>query len=88
MIIGVVVKFGLYIEVRMPAPNRHHDCLRHFSDLAGDKFSMFECNGKQQGFYTDKGVFLDREQALKHVQECGQKTIETPNKYLFSENLW
>jgi hypothetical protein len=39
-----------------------------------------------QGFVTDTGEFLDRQQAACHAFECGQ--VDCIQKTLFSEDLW
>jgi hypothetical protein len=44
---------------------------------------------KDQGFYTDKGEYLDREQVWEHVKEVGQDLTEVAGTGpLFSEDLW
>lgn len=40
-----------------------------------------------QGFVTDKGEFLDREEGLKHVENCGQFRRKIAD-VLTSEELW
>ena len=93
MIAGVAVKFGDFIEVRMPAPNRHCHCFWHFREVCGEgnKIAMkLPSAGLQQGFYTDKGVFLDRFQAYRHAKRCKQLLPTTDNRRgpLFSEDVW
>lgn len=90
MIVGVAVKFGDHIEVRLPAPNRHCHCFWYFAEVTGKTAGEIglEANGEQQGFYTDKGVFLNRRKAFLHVRQIKQPTIGEPKKYLFSEDLW
>jgi hypothetical protein len=39
-----------------------------------------------QGFLTEGGVFLNREQAARHAYECGQ--VKELNDSLISEQLW
>ena len=41
----------------------------------------------EQGFLTDKDLFLNRAQALKHARECGQ-VDSIGFSELFSEDLW
>ena len=44
-----------------------------------------------QGFITDKGDFLTREQAFEHAKQCGQISSVLVGKSsceLFSEILW
>lgn len=96
MIVGVAVKFGDHIEVRLPAPKRHCHCFLHFSEVTGLKSPPqgLKTGGENQGFYTDKGVYLNRFQAMRHAKRCGQKLIEhTDCRHrwsdpLFSEDLW
>jgi hypothetical protein len=90
MIVGVAVKFGDYIEVRMPAPNRHCHCFWHFMETTGLKAlpDGMRTMGDQQGFYTNKGVFLTRRQAFRHVMQIKQPTRSKPHKVLFSEDMW
>lgn len=47
------------------------------------------CNA-EQGFVTDKGEFLDRKEALKHVIECGQAYYPEGHEWkeLFSEHIF
>jgi hypothetical protein len=90
MIIGVVVKVGDNIEVRLPAPSRHHHCFAYFAEVTG-KFAPatgLRTGGVYQGFYTDKGVFLDREKAFKHAKRCGQLINQEAKRALFSEDIW
>lgn len=96
MIVGVAIKIGDHIEIRMPRPNRHHDCFRHFYKVTGIMATSLgmKTGGTNQGFYTDKGVYLDREQAWKHVKRCGQELLPDRNEGtlprcpLFSEDVW
>jgi hypothetical protein len=96
MIVGVAVKFGDYIEIRMPAPNRHCDCFSHFSEVTGLKAPPrdMKTGGDNQGFYTDKGIYLNRFQSMRHAKRCRQKLIQNKDcKHrwsdpLFSEDLW
>ena len=92
MIEGVAIKIGDHIEVRLPMPNRHHDCFRYFYETTGIMVPNLglKTNGKNQGFYTDKGVYLDRFQAWRHVKRCGQTMVKGAIKsgLLFSEDLW
>ena len=90
MIIGVVVKVGDNIEVRLPKPNRHHHCFAHFAEVTGKNAPStgLRTGGENQGFYTDKGKYLNRRQAFLHAKRCGQIINPEAHKYLFSEDLW
>lgn len=90
MIAGVVVKIGDYMEIRLPKPNRHHDCFRHFEEITGitAPSTGLKTGGDNQGFYTDKGVYLNRKHALLHARRCGQLTNIYAKHFLFSEDIW
>lgn len=93
MIVGVAVKFGDHIEVRLPAPNRHCHCFWHFLkvtglDGVGSLPSDMRTGGDNQGFYTDKGIYLTRRQAFRHVMQIKQPVRSKPNRLLFSEDMW
>ncbi len=67
----------------LPPPYRH-----------GDIIAIIAARGYQipvtgeQGFITDDGQFINREDALILVRENGQLLKEYHPKYLFSEDLW
>ncbi len=89
MIVGVAVKFGDHIEVRLPAPYRHCHCFWAFALTTGmENFDGLKTGGDNQGFYTDKGIYLTRRQAFRHVMQIKQPFRSKPNKYLFSEDMW
>jgi hypothetical protein len=90
MIVGVAIKVGDNIEVRLPRPARHHDCFAHFQKVTGvtAPSTGLRTGGENQGFYTHDGRYLDRAAALKHARRCKQKFVMEPNKYLFSEDVW
>lgn len=94
MIVGVSVKFGDHIEVRLPKPSRHCDCFKLFSEIAKGKPHELglNVNGKQQGFYTHTGKFLTREQAGKYAKRIKQRTdFDGGTPFygpLCSEDLW
>ena len=44
--------------------------------------------GAEQGFMTDAGVFLTRQEAETHARECGQLTGPLIGSVLTSEDLW
>ena len=97
MIVGVAIKNDT-ITIQLPKPNRHCDCFAYLkSNLGGDVANKLAIGmqGKNQGFITDKGVYLDRFQAMRHAKRCGQVLIKTDpdikHKWshpLFSEDLW
>lgn len=97
MIIAAAVKIA-DVVCYIPAPARHHNILHSLSK----SFSKRTDRGyleETQGFITDTGEFLNREDAMKHVISCGQGTprrhsllCENKTTYsgpkLFSEDLW
>lgn len=70
---------------------RHGDCFKVISRL--DK--KWRAGEKVQGFINHKGEFLNRKEALKHAEDCGQ-IPETVRYYredhnineLYSEDLY
>lgn len=91
MIVGVAVKFGDNIEVRLPRPNRHCHCFWHFSKVTGLEAPPpgLKTGGTNQGFYTHTGKYLDRVQAWKYVKRIKQPLTENAGSGpLFSEDLW
>jgi hypothetical protein len=86
MIIGVAIKHK-DLMVCLPKPNRHPDCIRYARDVVGITATPIAAQ-KDQGFYTDKGVYLNREDALIYAREHNQLIREVVSKLLFSENLW
>jgi hypothetical protein len=55
-----------------------------------DRWNSF-LDSHRQGFVTDKGVFLDRAEALQHAMGCGQiERLVNPGAIpvLTSEDLW
>ena len=69
----------------LPAPARHHDIIRHLSDLG----HPWPIRGTQ-GFVLDDGKFVMRRAALYIAQEAGQLIREpmAPGHGLFSEDVW
>ena len=93
---GVAVRFqheGAEIEVRLAQPNRHCDCFRYAADVLKLP-SGSHSRADNQGFYDDKGNYLNRKQAMKHVVGEGRKLIPMScgnvnvSPILFSEDLW
>lgn len=90
MIEGVAIKIGDNIEVRLPKPNRHCHCFWHFAEVTGKAAPKtgLRTGGENQGFYTDKGIYLNRKQAFTHAKRCGQIINPDAKRYLFSEDVW
>ena len=71
----------------MPAPNRHHNVVRHIAETTGDGIRGPDV----QGFLDETGRFLRRTQAYALAARSGQLK-RNPGGYqgseLFSEDLW
>lgn len=92
MITGVAMKSrSTELVTTLPKPNKHSDVIHACYQLFGKQMSHGEW---VQGFVDDKGQFLDRHDAAKHVLECNQELTErafetAPYKdILFSEDVW
>ena len=68
----------------LPAPNRHHNVIH----LLASKGLPGRVKPDDQGFYTDTGEYLDREQAREYALRIGQITKAAHSRDLFSEDLW
>lgn len=70
----------------LPAPNRHHDVIRHIVQQTG----VDHVDGDEQGFLDEKGTFLNRRQALMSASLLGQLKPGTVVRggRLFSEDVW
>lgn len=89
-ILGPALKVGRHVWW-VGEPKRHHDIFPIIEKH--DYISKEERINAEQGFYTDQGRFLSREEALPIAKASGQfKREEGPGKYsgpeLFSEDLW
>ncbi|WP_415913187.1 hypothetical protein [Neptuniibacter sp. QD37_11] len=94
MIVGVAVKYKNGCEIRLPKPNRHSDCFKRALERHG-LCPTQHAGAKGQGFYTDKGEYLNREEAMTHVREVGQELLPdwqdgqiNKSNALTSEDLW
>jgi hypothetical protein len=86
MIVGVAIKHNGK-TYKLPKPNRHIDIMMFL--WSKDKNANIK-GGSNQGFYDDKGNYLDRQAAMIHAKNCGQiKSDFLKGKVtLFSEDLW
>ena len=71
----------------LPRPTRHHTLIQawsqaHYKD--GKNASIPD--GHEQGFVTNYGDYVGREEAANIAYLAGQ--IKEPKKTLFSEDLW
>ena len=85
-IIGVAVKQG-DVMIALPAPNRHHNCIRYAIDVLG-LTPPIGAGAENQGFYLADGTYLNRTEAFNHVKRIGQKCDPEAHRHLFSEDLW
>lgn len=67
---------------------RHHSIIRQLKLLGFEPGIGYRI--VDQGFITDKGVFLNRKDALQHAIECKQPMMfrDESSSELFSEDLW
>ena len=88
MIIGVAIR-NHRITIMLERPNRHSDCFEYAQnigiDFAKEKLGVA---AKDQGFYTQYGKYLNREQAFKYAKRIKQPLLDSPHFALCSENLW
>jgi len=72
----------------LPAPNRHHNVIRHIVEKTGAQY--VDARDEDQGFLDESGRYLNRRQALASARYNGQ--VKDPAKIrcrmLFSEDLW
>lgn len=95
MIVAVAIRSDS-VMIQLPKPNRHCDCFDLAKEMGIDHVkARIGIRAVDQGFVTDKGVYLDRNQAMRHAKRCGQALIKTSEDLkhrwsdpLFSEDLW
>jgi hypothetical protein len=89
MIVGVAIR-NENIIVMLPKPNRHCDCFNLLEKMGVDTVKEgIGVKGKDQGFYTHTGRYLDRWEAWKHAKRCKQELMPNAGRGpLFSEDLW
>ena len=82
MLIGVAIRHRETGEVfAISKPARHHMVIRALVDAGKPEHAKGE-----QGFITESGIFLNREQAALHAFANEQCTYV--GRTLCSENLW
>ena len=89
MIVGVAIRND-FMVIMLPKPNRHHHCFE-YAKMVGIHATEVRLGlrGEDQGFYTDKGKYLNRQQAFHYVKRIKQPLRDEDAKaYLFSEDLW
>jgi hypothetical protein len=83
-IVAAAVQTNGGLIISMPPPARHHTILQEHSKLSNWVFGS-----NKQGFLTNLGRYVGREEALKIALDA--KQIEAPKfqpHHLFSEDLW
>ena len=91
MITHVAIRFRDQVW-SLPRPYRHHHIIRviiwlsdHFGP--GD-VDCVDTHGDDQGFLTDSGQYLTRDQGEEHARACGQLNKPIIGGVLTSEDLW
>lgn len=85
-IIAAAIKRGEIVFFISP-PARHHTILHALDKSVYRPKDIIQPH--EQGFITDEGKFISREEAKELVKTNGQKTIADYNStQLFSEDLW
>lgn len=71
----------------LPAPNRHHDVIRHIVKKTGA--TTVDAHGDDQGFLDADGRYWTRQQARIIATRAGQ-LLERAGKLreLYSEDVW
>lgn len=89
MIIGVAIKIGDEIYT-YPRPYRHYNLIAWLASKGINPNKDADGNRAIQGFYSDTGDFMTREEARKHVDKIGQETTQhdMKHKQLYSEDVW
>lgn len=85
-IVGVAARFEDGREFRAEAPARHNIVLMMAQEASPELRHPHPWKG--QGFYTDRGRFLDRMEAIPVAQAAGQIVKPKWPPYLYSEDLW
>lgn len=80
-IVAAAINVGMTIS--MPPPARHHTILHAFSN-----WSDWMVQPHEQGFLTDRGRYVSREEAYCIAFRAGQVTKTINPTQLFSEDLW
>lgn len=88
MITHVAIRFQGKVY-SLPAPNRHHDVIRHIVAVTGVK--TVDAHEDDQGFLIDGQRYARRKPALRHAIECSQLKpgcMGVQLGKLFSEDVW
>ncbi len=88
MITHVAIRFQGKIW-SLPAPNRHHNVVRHIVEQTG--VTSVDAREDDQGFLIDGTRYVRRKQALRHALDTGQcksNALGARLGKLFSEDVW
>lgn len=84
MIVAVAVRYRDGLVISLPRPNRHCHILNTIFELELGIPKI----GREQGFLTSEGNFVDRVTAGKIALQCGQIKEMALKDELISEDLW
>lgn len=87
MILGVAIKEGDLV-ICLPKPSTHAECISFAIETLGLIVDSLDAPALKQGFYTDKGAYLNREEAVIYAHEHGQLINPSAHQYLSSNDLW
>lgn len=71
--------------------HRHYDIIMNLANILGLRSvenGDRSCGEYEQGFYTNKGRFVDRIEGMKVAKKAGQVPINQGFEELYSEDLW
>jgi len=87
-IIGVIIKDSHGTFFKGEKPRRHADLVldmaEYYVEYSYDKMPKIVF----QGFYTNDGEILSREEAYVLARQNGQSKVKRDNGRLYSEDLW
>lgn len=77
------------VTYSLPAPNRHHDVIRHIAETTGA--ATVDAHGDDQGFLDESGRYLNRKQALISAElndQLKENSLGEKLGELYSEDVW
>lgn len=87
-IVGVIIKDSSGKFFKEESPKRHADLVIqmgiYYENLPMNQIPKIVF----QGFYTDTGEVLSREDAYILARQNGQAQVKRPSERLYSEDLW
>lgn len=85
-IIGVAIITENNLVIKLPAPNRHGDCVKKLAEL--NELTSWTPKIVFQGFYLNDNSIISRELAYDIAQENGQSKLKRKFPVLYSEDIW